>query len=139
MTSRWSDIVERLSKCEGPDRELDEVLLRACGWTVKAVRGLAFLHHVWIPPDGGKPVDEMDIPRPTESLDAALLLVPEDWDELRFIRHKKYASSFGCFLNGDDTIGATPSLALCIAACRARQHRRAAGPSAPPTSATVEG
>jgi hypothetical protein len=65
------------------------------------------------------------VPRYTASLDAALTLVPEGWEwTVRGRPHGDGLASIGrAWESGSDTvIAATPALALCIAALRARAN-----------------
>lgn len=98
------DLIERLEKATGPDRELDNLI-----W-------------FWL----GQPLpdDCADCPaRYTASLDAALTLVPEScsWacGYSRLVPHnaKVYVEGTGAFIGECDS---NRAIALCIAALRAR-------------------
>lgn len=109
------ELLARLEKAEGPDRELD--------WEIELTRGTA-----------GTPGGH-ELPRYTGSLDAALTLVPEHH---RFLIDKRpyadegrpdgyrcqvYKQGYPYRSDGSDTPTAwasSPALALCIAALRAR-------------------
>ena len=116
------DLIERLKKAAGPNRELDISIHLAAGRYVKteytALR---------------------DVPQYTKSIDAALTLVPVgNWwevskrcDERSPLRHY-YAGRTGLYdAKTHHDYGASgysgnhdyPAIALCIAACEARQPR----------------
>lgn len=133
-------LAERCEAATGPDRELD--CLTHCavnGWEVR-YEGLNIFADMgptmsrilvgWLDP--GKvqrnfSMTSNSMARPyTASLDAALTLVPTDWHvDLRGVNR-----SWGAFLNAtaDGQFGeasataATPALALCAAALRARAN-----------------
>lgn len=93
------DLIERLEKATGSDRELDAEIMMA-----------RYAGGKW--PSG-------QVRRYTDTIDCALKLVPEGWRSLRFERTR---STYGCFLDGIDTNAATPAIALCIAALKAHAH-----------------
>lgn len=104
MTSR-SEIIERLEKATGPDRNLD-----------------AMIH--WLMKDGVGVGATQDAPAYTGSLDAAMTLVPEGC-EVDLQTRRRYAAiadwrgrDYGLPL-GTSIDAATPILALCIAALKA--------------------
>lgn len=126
------ELIKRLEAASGPDRELDADIATSlgkpvckddpCNWVIKYPGAY----------------DYRKLPRYTASIDAALTLVPEglDW----FVKHYasaggKYgavvtspeiaARSWGDYSHDD---AATPAIALCIAALRARS-------AAPPPTA----
>lgn len=114
--TRLVELAELCEKASGPDRELYAMIY-------DAVYGGECLYdpkwETWITPGG------MNVPAFTASLDAALTLVPEGWD---------WASGSGqfgghAFMRRVTSVGeppaissdaATPALALCAAALRAR-------------------
>lgn len=104
------ELIEALEKAEGPSRELDEEITRVAIWRNKVDRSV--------------PVDR---PRYTASIDAALTLVPEQYDMISF-RSDPSGSGWelGEFTGGEyikHSEGSTDGLwaiALCIAALRAR-------------------
>jgi len=74
-TSSLSHLIERLERCAGPDRELDRDILTV-------VRGLRVIDGYLIEMDGwyySLDGDEKNpaYPSPTQSIDAAMALVPE--------------------------------------------------------------
>jgi len=95
-------LLSRLQAAAGPSRELDAEIALANGWKKSDPQGY------WCAPDG-------DIwatpPRYTESIDAALTLLPEDFPrEFRSLR-----------INFDEWyVGENPALALLIAIERAK-------------------
>ena len=122
-------LAERCEQAAGPDRELDVAIARALDWKPlyrddyskwwppaavedSRARKRSILHHPTQP-----------LPKFTASLDAAVTLVPEGW------KWWIDSSPFGrCWLVADDQIidkaqsekCATPAVALCAAALRAR-------------------
>lgn len=97
-----SDLIERLEKATGPDRQLDAAISEALTGIPEKI---AFEHPNFVPP------------RYTASIDAALTLVPGSMVSLRF---QRTGQTWGCYLNGRDTNATAPAIALCIAALRAR-------------------
>jgi hypothetical protein len=105
------DLLERLEKVTGPDRELDGAIQRIIGYGPHHI-GAAGLTNAF-----------------TASVDAALTLVPKEWTawELRSMAGKR---RFSCDLSrltecdaGEDWAfggGPTPAIAICIAALKAR-------------------
>lgn len=107
MSADLNALAARVESLEGPDREVDEAILRSVGGFTPT--GLP----TW---RGG-----LGWPMFTQSLDAAMSLVPEGWHWQRQLRlHGRYHSEVG---NGQTTYGKsarTPALALCAAALKAR-------------------
>lgn len=118
------DLIERLERATGPDRELGHKVLLACGWRRTCVGHFYGPLWHWSSPDGKRSWSEESLPCPTASLDAVLKLMPDGWiwD----------VSSSGCawIMRDDDSfcdsqivisgIG-NPIIALCIAALKARE------------------
>lgn len=107
------DLIERLEKATGPDRDLDFAMFEA------------FVERVLCATCG-----YLDRPYYTSSIDAALTLVPErmGWQ----VNASHNGESFYAFAfvgRGSYEEAATPAIALCIAALKARtalaQDRRA--------------
>ena len=106
---KLSDEVEAAT---GADRELDALIALALGWTVHAGDN-------WIGPHG-----EIAVPAFSASIDAALTLI-SDSTFLHLSRFSDTEAEVHVYPNrnvGDDYKGeaATPALALCAAALRAR-------------------
>lgn len=112
-----SELIARLEAATGPSRELDKAILLALGYSW---RGMAYWSrddsHTW---EGSTNF--------TASIDAALTLVPDgaSWD-VRWKSGDKNAS-VTFYPPGDDPDdyfhvweAATPALAICIAALRAK-------------------
>lgn len=113
--SDLADIIARLEKATGPDRQLDRLIEE----TRPDVRRHIYQHMV----DDGYVLEANGVqaylpPHYTASLDAALTLVPEGlpWLLMRRGNNTHQAEV------GDEWQyqGATPALALCIAALKAR-------------------
>lgn len=106
-------LIERLEKATGPDRGLHGMIAVAAGVAVDVnPRNPQFAKF-------GDDDIFTRCPNYTESIDAALTLLPEGWCSLRFERTH---DTWGCFLDGDDTNAVTPAIALCIAALKARHQ-----------------
>lgn len=86
-------LIERLEAASGPDMELDEAIWLATKCHIEPQRSY------------------------TASIDAALTLVPKGRHATISTKHPVAAA----VINGDPWCYATPALALCIAALRARE------------------
>ena len=114
------DLLARLRAATVPDRELDEAIFLAFNpgfetrWPDKEPG------YVWLPGVGSENSRHLRVPRFTASIDAALALVPEGWawdvgsdnEALLWLPNRPEN------ITGN---GATPALALCIAAIQARE------------------
>lgn len=122
MTS-LSDLIERLEKATGADRELDALIYIQKYPESADDPGPSIGGHGWAFLRYGVVRD--DVPLYTDSVDAARTLVPKGhhW-------HLHVVSHFGCIPcagvcpDGDDRIehhaAPTPAIALCIASLKAR-------------------
>lgn len=132
------ELIERLEKATGPDRELDGWIAVNVGALVK--RSVADVtewftvvngrqcHACYESQDGDAPSEvPARVPHYTTSIDAALTLVPEDHDwkagYSKHVRHYAEARDLmhphkGVFVGETD---ASRAVALCIAALKARQ------------------
>lgn len=129
------ELIERLERATGPDRELANDVLFACGWSAHEIGMGDVRSTVWTSPDGHDHLDG-DHPDPTRSLDAALTLVPGGWawsvhsESIYATGHHKdpraelaqpVETQFGPGFGIRAQINAkTPAIALCIAALKAR-------------------
>jgi hypothetical protein len=111
VNEQLMELADRCEKAMGPDRELDEAILKA-GWAT-----------------GNKRTDLG--PRFTASLDAAMQLVPDGWFwtamNARDGKEKPIVGQGLAIVASPDDLharepseAATPALALCAAALRAR-------------------
>jgi hypothetical protein len=144
MTTQSQDIIERLERASGPDREIDLTIhLAVCpdgdiaqlmqyrrgldgkegmAWDIYYNGCIVFEKYN----DSGQCIYNGGVPLPhyTDSIDAALTLVPanHDWslhaDNGEAIAGCMPSSEDGCDIA--DCPGATPAIALCIAALKAR-------------------
>lgn len=105
------DLIKRIEAASGPDREINaEILLmiggkkRGMDWWIE----FAYIGRA--------------IPAYTASIDAAMTLVPEGeiW-AIDYLRSPKTVARVGAFNQGS---AATPALALCAAALKARQQEQ---------------
>lgn len=121
------DLIERLERATGPDRELDAAIIFALypgaqvnQYCVGDTEPVVFHAEPLVP-------NKHDLPEFTKSLDAALTLVPDGW--------MWDVSSSGCawIMRNDDSICdsqiviggiESPAIALCIAALRAREDAK---------------
>lgn len=96
------ELIERLEKAEGPDRNLDAMI----HWQIKNGVGVGAAQ---------------DAPHYTASLDAAMTLVPSgyQWDMTAY-GSGAHASVGGTKKFGTAHDAKTPALALCIAALHSR-------------------
>lgn len=122
MTDKLSDRVERL---EGPDREIDEEIALAIGWTCER-RRTQTRHGLWLEPGmNAKEVGYLkDPPRFTASMDAALSAAPEEVRKSFLINATPTETQVNFFLDGDGVTGTSNSRrlenAICAAALKAR-------------------
>jgi hypothetical protein len=111
-------LADEVAAATGPDRELDEAILIAIGGKKKSADwwlGFAYIGRV--------------IPAYTASLDAAMMLLRPEWGYEQ--RRPSDLGTHGCsveiwwvpaFPQKVHAIAATPALALCAAALKARAH-----------------
>jgi len=129
--SALSDIIARLEKATGPDRDVDAHIALATGWLVLGTN----IGPEWCDPNN-RPAG---LPAYTASLDAALRLVPEGWGGSVDVYPESYrrpdadgkrlkwggaasiSPDFGDIARLITACAKTPALALCIAALKARE------------------
>lgn len=117
------DLIERLRNATGPDRQLDEAIATAIGWTKKPWQAGA----CWLPPGGKTTTDrKTSLPKYTASIDAALTLVPKGWTSTIHVTinggHAEiWANESRHIQDGASLVNA--AIALCIAALRARESQ----------------
>jgi hypothetical protein len=134
-----SMLAKRVEQASGPDRALADAALLACGWTQQFL--FEWSEPAWWSPGGGS-MSRWSLPDPTDSLDAALTLVPQGH---RFRLWHHHTGKFGAdvFPDGGGTVSrstnaTTPALALCAAAVRANAHAaQAASPPPHPPAAPL--
>lgn len=121
----------RVEAATGADRELDEAIAEALGWSrIPNPTFAGGLVGRWAKPDGSW-TGHNGPPQYTASIDAAMSLVPEGWrwtifhegvvslkPDVAFCGHPKHRQN-GIEKRAD---AATPALALTAAALRARAH-----------------
>jgi len=144
-----NDLIPRLERATGPDRELDGAIALATGWQHKetedgrGISGEPIIKHTWTSPGGEEFWEKTtifnrankypeELPHYTASLDAALTLVPEGYrwnvesSENGLLSHIKpvagVAVDEAAAPSSDQFFAATPALALCIAALKAREE-----------------
>ena len=116
------ELIAALEKAEGPSRELDcEIAMHR----MPELRGFARIGEDWVHPQYST-IRTYAIEY-TASIDAALTLVPEGWDWSVVLAERfedKNPASCQVIQRGrlkfHTTHAATPALALCIAALKAR-------------------
>jgi hypothetical protein len=131
-------LAERCENATGQDRELDKLIAPHAGW--KEAGKLSVMGSkmpAWLPPGkSGADNKVLKVPAFTASLDAAMTLVPDGWEPVidcgvsrRYNRlhradlwgHETHYDSGGMpFDDHEKGDAATPALALCAAALRAR-------------------
>lgn len=128
-------LIERLAAAQGPSRELDaEIAYFAIG----EPRGNRYWQWRGMQPKDAANVTIADYwraraPKFTESIDAALTLVPEGWALLRLDQYYDqnnpsmgWGAKLRCYERPEtgliigERLGGNPALALCIAALKAR-------------------
>ena len=121
MTQKTDDLIERLEKASAPDRELDVAIVYALYPEIGPYRP----HCV-----GDEPIFYQDpfykqrCPKFTASIDAAMRLVPEGWSwRVGNLPSGKGFADLGTQKSLQCIEGATPAIALCIAALRVRSPR----------------
>lgn len=122
---QMNDLIARLEKATGADRELDEKIALLAGWKT-AANG-----EVWVSPTA---FPARELPHFTSSIDVALTLVPEGVG----LKLERYWLSSGEAWSAVLSTGGipsnparqfvsedakTPAIALCIAALKARRAR----------------
>jgi hypothetical protein len=113
-----AELIERLKTATTPDDALDEDILLACGWVIEVDDAHEEMH--WLDP-AGCAWSRMQLPRPTHSLDAALTLVPEGWSwRVGNLPSRRAFADLGTQRSLQCIEGATPAIALCVGALRAR-------------------
>lgn len=131
------DLIAALESASGPDRELDCDIARSLGWEVKFQTDMAnqFIPYaIW---GNEKKGQKGPVPYFTESIDAALMLVRDGWVWQVSNRAPKPHAGRAYIHNGElhfvgvgtqrnpdrqteECTAATPAIALCIAALKAR-------------------
>ena len=125
------ELIAALEKATGADRDLDANIGKVAGWLKTG-----WAANRWWAPDvaararkakktpGSFGVLPLDLPKFTASIDAALTLVPDDacWGVSRPRQPDMSGKQFWASIHGGHPggRGATPSIALCIAALKAR-------------------
>lgn len=123
MTGDIKELIARLEKATGPDRELaDEILVQVFGWK----RGLTELtEDFMLPPNSMEWLGPLKRPDPLSSIDAAMTLVPEGY----YIEKRRYSDGWYVWISTHSTyrddskwnaIQTLEAIAICIASLRAR-------------------
>lgn len=113
MTNEISSLITRLESLDGPCQRMDiHIVEMVLGWVPSTII------HDWKKPDGT--VTQM-VPKFTESIDAALTLVPEG--RLWSVGSRVKVSGYVAVMNnsGVSYHGPTPAIAVCIASLKAIQ------------------
>lgn len=123
-------LADRCEAATGPDRALDFLILKRLRGLRDLGCGLYEMENWYYSLDNSEPSEKHPpFPSPTASLDAALTLVPEGWDWClsRGTGEPAVASmSPADRVSGPCVTCATPALALCAAALRARATKEGA-------------
>lgn len=117
------DLLKLAERCEAataPDRDLDRLILKECGW----LEVVSFAYS-WQDPQGQM---QKDAPRPTASLDAAMTLI--DDSEIWGVSKQEHNPGRDYYYHASvmpfgpkpwhEAKAGTAALALCAAALRAR-------------------
>lgn len=124
--TKFSALIEKLEKATGPDRELDLEVALAIGWE-KSDR--QFSRTAWRATSGpgadiGWWSEGSDWPpRYATSIDDAITLRPEGWSwRVGNLPSGRGFADLGTQASLQCVQGASPAIALCIAALRAREE-----------------
>ena len=135
----FKGLIAELGAAKEGSRGLSDKVLLACGWVYDERRPAGRGHTGWYLPDGEALFTThthlFGAPSPTESLDAALTLVPEGFainDFMIWPGHPASLTIFGTHKDGDKYWhnasdgrwkgeAATPPLAVSVAALKARE------------------
>jgi hypothetical protein len=139
-----SDLITKLEAATEGSRELSDEVLLACGWVREGTRDPRL--DCWRDPQGnvydhwndphGRATQVVPRPSPTESIDAALTLVPDDWGYVSvsmlrggsseaFMLEKDYSPPGDGHIDDEwsqwleKAFHTSPALAICIAALKA--------------------
>lgn len=134
-------IIDKLEREDGPDRGIDRAIAKVAVWHRVEPRFTRSKHGAWISPDDwvgeysdGSPITDSlhgttmhrEVPAYTASIDAAMTLVPEGVNWTMGGGGKECAiviiSAGQGLTDAAHGFAATPALALCIAALRARSQ-----------------
>jgi hypothetical protein len=122
-------LIERLERATGPDPELGRDVLLACGWRRTCAGHFYGPLYYWSSPSNARCYPEDRLPCPTQSIDAALTLLPEGLYWAAGYGRCREAEPLGgvaIYRPGDTTNaiaeaeGSTVAIAVCIAALKAR-------------------
>lgn len=121
--SALGELIERLEKATGPDRELDVLVARTCGW-----RPLNDFGKWWIDPEE---VHHNYLPFFSQSIDGAIILVPSGKQWAVWGEERPQARVYEADDNGGVLLGRSwecceahsPAIALCIAALKSRAEK----------------
>ena len=122
-------LIERIEKSEGADRELDGAIALSLGWTLQKMKGDA--RPYYRKPGATQYYNRAEPPAYTASIDAAMTLVPEHslftvrtlWDDSKtagLAVVSRYEGERRFWMGEHQSVAATPALALCAAALKAR-------------------
>ncbi|TZG25628.1 hypothetical protein [Sphingomonas montanisoli] len=108
-----AELAARVEWLSGPDREVDADIAVAIRWSPAGIdESLFFSEEI-------RPLYAYKVPKFTASLDAAMTLVPDDYDWAVFRTNGGLTVHAWCG-SREDVFGDTPALALTAAALRAR-------------------
>ncbi len=133
-----TEIISKLEKATGPDRELDGQIALAIGWTFVALAEQRERKAWWREPGAEWFSRREKPPHFTGSIDSALTLVPEGkyWEVAFGLPTPTIKTRYWGQVYGDQDAydlahpichGATPAIALCIASLKAIAALRSRG------------
>lgn len=116
------ELIERVERASGPDRELDGKIALSLGWTFEKMKGDA--RPYYRKPGVTRYYERSEPPAYTAALDAAMTLVPRYLvNELTLVGGSYWQATVG----DEQADAATPALALCAASLKARLHTEGEG------------
>lgn len=115
-----TELLERVEKAEGSNRELGDDILLALGWTGWPHKKGGILIPHWQDPDGRNVPTDLR-PDPTSSIDAAMALVERCGFEVHSIHFANVAAFAVCkkYPAFFEAMARTPALSLCAALLKA--------------------
>lgn len=111
-----AELIERIVKLDGPDRQLDGLIYRVVHDVADWRRGPTVLGHI-----EGLHGEIIDVPHYTSSFDAAVKLVPDGHDWIvASVNGQVGGTPYACVGSTKEHFSGTPVTSLVLASLRAR-------------------